>query len=163
SRWYPTSIEELALCLGGVISGGLSLAAIFRATDRFGIAAETRSGEQIGRGARRVLRRLSRLAAQAERSPERFGARRIATLPRTLAAAVEPDLLPWTRADVRGRGELLLARAEAKLGGPSWAGEEVRRRRISELLRTAAAELTDPGPAEADLAAIDHAPPLALS
>lgn len=158
SRWVPTSPEELLLCLLGLVSGGLSLAAVFRATDRASAPRLTRSGEEIGRGARLILRRMARLATQAERSPDAFGPRRVAALRRALLAADEPEISPWIPADVRGRGELLLARAETRLSGPSWAREEARRRHIRELLLTAKESLADPGPAEADLAAIDHAP-----
>jgi hypothetical protein len=162
SNWRPVSPSDFALCLAGVVAGGLSLATIFRAMDR-AVGQLTRPGEIIGRGARRILRRIARLAAHAERAPDEFRARRVAALQRALLSAAEPEIARWIPAEVRGRGELVLARAETRLGGPGWAGDEALRRRVRALLVSAAGRLTDPAPAEADLAALDRAPLLRRS
>lgn len=157
TRWRPESLSDIALCIAGVVAGGLSLAAIFRAMDR---AARhlTQPGEIVGRGTRRVLRKLASLARRAERAPEHFDARHIAALRSALSAAAEPEIARWIPADVRGRGELLLARAETRQGGPGWARDEARRARVRELLLAAASRLADPRPAEVDLMALDQAP-----
>ncbi|MEO7328794.1 MAG: hypothetical protein ABI193_09470, partial [Minicystis sp.] len=117
----------------------------------------TRPGKVVSRSARRLLQRLTKLAWQAARSPERFGPRRIGALESTLAAAADPELERWIPADVRGRAELLLARAGAAAGGPVWADDPATRRRTRELLASAAGHLLDPEPAALDLAALDRA------
>jgi hypothetical protein len=157
SRWHPSSLSDLGLCIAGVIAGGLSLATIFRATDRTDQQL-TRSGEIIGRGARRILRRMARLAERTEQTPDHFGARDVAALRRALSAAAEPEIARWIPAEVRGRAELLLARAETRLYGPGWAREDARREQVKRLLLAAAGRLADPRPAEADIAALDQAP-----
>jgi hypothetical protein len=155
--WAPGSLVDLALGFGALVLGGLSLAAVLRASDREG-ARLTRPGKVVSRAAQRVLQRLSKLGWQAARSPERFGHRRIGALERTLAAAADPELARWIPADVLGRAELLLARARAAAGGPSWAEDGTERARARALLLAAASRLVDPDPAEADLAALEHAP-----
>jgi hypothetical protein len=154
--WSPGGLVDLGLGFVALLFGGLSLAAVLRASDREGTRL-TRPGKVVSRSARRVLQRLTKLAWQASRSPERFGPRRIGALERTLAAAADPELERWIPADVRGRAELLLARAGAAAGGPGWADDEARRRRARELLTSAAGRLLEPAPAEADLAALDRA------
>lgn len=149
------SLADLALCLALLGMGGLSLAVIFRATDRSS-AQRTRSGAAVGGDARRVLRRIVRLAGGAERRPTEIHHRRALALRRALRDAAEPDLARWIPDDVLGRGELLLARAEARLGGVRWADDEGRRGRVRALLDAAARHLDDPAPAEADLAALDR-------
>jgi hypothetical protein len=156
SRWRPESLSDIALCIASVIASGLSLAAILRALDRTARHV-TRPGELVGRSARQVLRQFAWLARRAERAPDHFDARHVAALGSALSAAAEPELARWIPADVRARGELLLARVEARRGGPGWSRQEARRARVRELLMAAASGLADPRPAEADLAALDQA------
>jgi hypothetical protein len=157
SGWHPASLSDVALCVAAVIVGGLSLAAVFRAMDRTARQL-TRPGEVVGRGARRVLRRFAWLSERAERAPDQLDARFGAALRWALSAAAEPEIARWIPADVRGRGELLLARVETRRSGPGWARDEEQRARIRELLIAARGRLADPRPAEADLAALDQAP-----
>ncbi len=154
--WSPHGLVDLGLGFIALIFGGMSLAAVLRASDRDG-ARLTRPGKVVSRSAGRLLQRLAKLAWQAARSPERFGPRRIGALERTLAAVVDPELERWIPTDVRGRAELLLARAGAAAGGPSWADDPAMRKRTCALLESAAGHLLDPAPAEADLAALDRA------
>jgi hypothetical protein len=155
--WSPESLSDVALCVAVVAAGGLSLAAIFRTMDRTARQL-TQPAVIVARGTRRVLRKLASLSRCAERAAEHFDARHVAALSSALAAAAEPEIARWIPADVRGRGELLLARAETRLGGPGWTRDDARRERVRELLLAAASRLADPQPAEADLAALDQAP-----
>ena len=152
----PSSGAELMVVLA-VLVGGASLAAVLRAVDR-GATHGTRSGEIVGRRAQRVLTRMARLARMAEAAPERFGRRRTAALKRTIEAAGDADLARWIPPDVRGRAELLLARATARAGGPRWLDDDARRDEVRALLAKAAERLDDGAPAATDLALIDGAP-----
>jgi hypothetical protein len=152
--WLPSSHAEAGLVVLVVIAAGASLAAVLQTLDRAWLA-KTRPGAAVGKAARRVARRIARLAAHAERRPDQFGARRLSALRRALSAAADPEVAPWIPDDVRGRAELLLARAIAAHAGPRWALDPMARAEVRALLSRAAANLADPGPAEADLAAID--------
>jgi hypothetical protein len=101
--------------------------------------------------ARPVLRRLIRLAALLRRG--RLARDHEGALRRALAAAGEPDLAPWIPADVRGRAQLLLARAVAA-AQPTLPAQA--RREVRSLLTAAASHLDDAAPAVADLAAVDR-------
>jgi hypothetical protein len=157
SRWSPRALSDIGLCIAAVIVGGGSLAAVMHALDQ-NARPLTRSGEAVRRGARSVLDRLAVLADRAERSPSDFTERHAAGLRRALASAEAPDLAPWIPDDVRGRAELLQARAAALHGGPAWSANDARRERVRALLVSAAQRLTDPRPARRDLAALDGAP-----
>jgi hypothetical protein len=155
--WLPRTGVDASLLVAFVLLAGTCLATVMTAFDR-GARQPTRPGEAVGRAARRVVERLSRIAAQAEAEPERFGARRVAALRRALVTASDPDLLPWIPADVRGRAELLLARAIAAQAGPRWASDPVAHAEVASLLARAAANLEDPRAAEADRRALAAAP-----
>jgi hypothetical protein len=152
--WQPASLGDLALAGAAILLGGASLAAVLSALDRT-VGTISRRGDLVGRRAGGVLRRFARLAAVIRRGGVNPG--RAAALRRALAAGSDPDLLPWIPADVRGRAALLLARVVAVTSGPAWpalsAGREVR-----ALLTTAASQLDAPGPAQADLAAMNRVP-----
>ena len=136
-----------------MIAGGVSLAVVLRAVDA---PREwlTLRGDLVGRAARRALRRALRLGAHAERSPARFGARRVAALEKTLGMLADPLVAGWIPADVRGRTELLLARASAASGGARWSRDPRLRAQVRSLLVAAAEHLAEPGPARSDLRAL---------
>src|SRR5262249_49504239 len=92
-----------------------------------------------------------------ERSPAQFGARRVAALGKSLRSARDPDIARWLSADLIGRIELLCARTLAAHAGRDWITRDAVRTRVRDLVVAAAAHLTDPSPARADLAAIDGA------
>jgi hypothetical protein len=156
--WQPSSIADLAASAPVVVFGGLSLAAVFRATDR-AVGAFVRPGEVVGKKARAILRRLGRLEVHAYRGCVDPG--RVSALRRALAAAVDPEVASWIPADVRGRAELLLAREIAATSGPAWTARALRREgarlEVLSLLAAAAAHLDDDTPARADLAALGRA------
>ncbi|UQA62494.1 hypothetical protein [Polyangium aurulentum] len=154
SGWVPTSHAEVGLVVLVVIGAGASLAAVMQTLDRAWLA-KTRPGAAVGKAARRVARRIARLSAHAERRPDQFGVQRLSALRRALSAAADPEVAPWIPDDVRGRTELLLARAIAAHAGPRWALDPAARAEVRALLLRAASNLADPAPAEADLAAID--------
>ncbi len=153
--WQPWSAGDLALCALAVGLGGVSLAAVLCAVDRTAGVLTCR-GDLVGRKARGVLRRMARLAVITRRG--RFEPGHAAALRRALAAAADPELLPWIPGDVRGRAELLLARLVAAGGGASWPAAVPSRREVRVLLTSAAAHLDDTAPAEADLAVMDRVP-----
>ena len=153
--WQPWGLGDLALCAIAVGLGGVSLAAVLCAVDRTAGVLTCR-GDLVGRKARGVLRRMARLAVISRRGPVEPG--RAAALRRALAAASDPELLPWIPGDVRGRAELLLARLVAAGGGASWPAMPPSRREVRVLLASAAAHLDDAAPAEADLAVVDCVP-----
>jgi len=155
SRAQLMGLTFAALCVGIVIVGGASLAAVLRATDRVTLGL-THSGEIVGRRARRILRIMSRLAREAAHSPSGLRPHRLAALRRLLVAARDPEVESWISDDVRGRAELLMARASAAAGGPAWAYDAARRDEVRALLMAAAKHLADPSAAEADLAALDQ-------
>ncbi len=155
--WTPHTAVDVLLCVGGVIAGGMSLAAILRAVDRRD-PLSTESGVIVGRASRRVVRRLSKLALQARTEPASFGPRRIAALRRTLHAARSPEIARWVPADLRGRAALLLARAIAAHAPGRWMADAPRRAEIAALLARATEDLSDPRPAAADLAALKRRP-----
>lgn len=158
TAWRPQSPADLVLCAILVLLGGVSLAAVFRVTDR-ALPCATRRGEVVGRAARRVLLRLARLAALARKSPSDLDERKIRELRRVLAALSQPDLARWIPADLRGRGELLLARALALRSGAKLGVNVALREEISSLLAEASRHLADPAPAESDLALLTEATP----
>jgi hypothetical protein len=152
--WTPRTTSGTAIVVGLVIAGGLSLAVVLRAVDAPRERLTLR-GDVVGRAARRALRRALRLAGHAERSPERFGARRVAALRKTLAMLADPVVADWIPADVRGRTELLLARAIAASGGGRWTRDPSLRAEVRALLLAAADHLAEPEPARSDLDALD--------
>jgi len=158
SVWQPDPWMARGVVVALVLAGGLSLALLLRAMDRAAGTPLLR-GELVGRAARRTLARVARLAVKAERAPDRFGARRIRALSGSLSAARDADVAPWIPADVRGRAELLLARAIAAQAGPRWSEQPPSRARVEDLLRSAADHLLDPAPARADLDALAARPP----
>jgi hypothetical protein len=155
--WSPHTALDVLLCVGGVIAGGMSLAAILRAIDRRD-PLSTESGVVVGRAARRAVRRLARLARAARTSPATFGSRRIAALRRSLHAARSPEIARWVPADLRGRGALLLARAIAAEAPGRWMGNASQRNEISTLLTRATEDLSDPRPAANDFAVLKRRP-----
>jgi hypothetical protein len=157
SRWSPRTAMDIGLCVLVVIVGGSSLATVLHALDQ-NTRPLTLSGEAVRRGARGVLDGLVGLADRAERAPDRLTERHVASLRRALARAEAPELAPWIPDDVRGRAELLLARALAARAGHAWAADATRRDHVRALLTSAAALLADPAPARRDLAALDAAP-----
>ncbi|XXX77861.1 hypothetical protein WMF30_03675 [Sorangium sp. So ce134] len=136
-----------------VIAGGLSLAAVLRALDAPRERLTVR-GAVVGRAARRALRRALRLARYAARAPERFGPRRVTALRRTLSMLADPLIADWIPADVRGRAELLLARAIAASAGARWTRDASVRTEVRSLLLAAAEHLIEPTPARLDLLAL---------
>ena len=157
SRWSPRAVSDIGLCIVAVLIAGGSLAAVLHALDQ-NTRPLTRSGEAVRREAQRVLDHLVGLAERAERSPDQLTERHVARLHRALAGAETPELAAWIPDDLRGRAELLLARAIAARGGHAWADDVAQRDRVRALLASAAARLTDPAPARRDLAALDGAP-----
>jgi hypothetical protein len=155
--WTPHTALDVSLCVGGVIAGGMSLAAILRAVDRRD-PLSTESGVIVGRAARRVVRRLAKLAHHARTAPSGFGARRIAALRRSLHAAGSPEISRWVPPDLRGRAALLLARAIAAHAAGRWMADAPRRAEIAALLTRAVEDLSDPRPAAADLAVLKRRP-----
>jgi hypothetical protein len=148
--WSPRTPSGSAAVLALVIAGGLSLAAVLRALDAPRESLTLR-GDRVGRAARRALRRVARLAAHAERAPERFVARRLVALHETLEMLADPTVAGWIPDDVRGRTELLLARSLAAGAGACWPRDNGLRAKIRVLLAAAAGHLAEPAPAEADL------------
>jgi hypothetical protein len=153
--WAPRTLGGTAAVLALVIAGGLSLAAVLRALDAPRERLTLR-GDLVGRAARRALRRAARLGAHAERAPERFGARRVAALHKTLEMLADPAVCGWIPDDVRGRTELLLARALAAGAGARWSRDDRLRAEVRALLAAAAGHLAEPAPAEADLQVLDE-------
>jgi hypothetical protein len=152
--WQLATIGDLAASVPVVVFGGLSLAAVFRASDR-GARASARSGEVVGKKAGAVLRRLGRLEVHARSGRADPG--RISALRRALATASDDaEISPWIPADVRGRAELLLAREIAASGGPSWPRRATSRREVRALLEAATRHLDEDAPARADLDVLDR-------
>ncbi|WP_437999088.1 hypothetical protein WMF26_03040 [Sorangium sp. So ce185] len=145
-----SGVGATAATVALVIAGGLSLAAVLRALDAPRERLTVR-GAVVGRAARRALRSALRLARQAARAPERFGPRRVAALRRTLSMLADPLIADWIPADVRGRAELLLARAIAASAGARWTRDASVRDEVRSLLRSAADHLIEPTPARLDL------------
>ncbi|KYF88545.1 hypothetical protein BE20_22715 [Sorangium cellulosum] len=145
-----SGVGATAATVALVIAGGLSLAAVLRALDAPRERLTVR-GAVVGRAARRALRSALRLARQAARAPERFGPRRVAALRRTLSMLADPLIADWIPADVRGRAELLLARAIAASAGARWTRDAGVRDEVRSLLRSAADHLIEPTPARLDL------------
>ncbi len=155
--WLPRSHLEVAVVLATVIAAGACLAVVLQALDR-ARPLPTCEAEPVGHAARRVARRLARLATCADADAARFGVRRIHALQRALSAAADPTLLPWIPDDVRGRGELLLARAIVAHARPGWTRDAAVRAEVRSLLVRARKHLDEPSAAEADLLALDGAP-----
>ncbi|WP_437897572.1 hypothetical protein [Sorangium sp. So ce124] len=157
--WELHGLEATAVTVALVIAGGVSLAAVLRAID----APRERltvHGAVVGRAARRALRRAWRLARHAARAPERFGPRRVTALRKTLSMLADPLIADWIPADVRGRAELLLARAIAASVGARWAREASVRTEVRALLLAAADHLIEPTPARLDLLVLaEHTEP----
>lgn len=148
--WELRGAGATAATVALVIAGGLSLAAVLHAIDAPRERLTVR-GAVVGRAARRALRRALRLARHAARAPERFGPRRVTALRRTLAMLADPLIADWIPADVRGRAELLLARAIAASVGARWARDAGVRAEVRGLLLAAADHLSEPTPARLDL------------
>jgi len=155
-RSQPMSMIDVALRLAIVIVGGASLAAVLHATDRAALPT-THSAEIMGQRVRRILRNMARLSCDVACSPSDLGPRRVTALKRLLTALHDPEIERWIPIDVRGRAELLLARACAREGGPAWAKNVKLRSEVRALLSAATRHLADPSAAESDLAALDHA------
>lgn len=139
-----------AITVALVIAGGLSLAAVLRTLDS-PRERPTLRGDLVGRAARLALRRALRLACHAARSPERFGPHRVAALRDTLDMLRAPLIADWIPVDVRGRAELLLARAIAASTGACWARDASLRAEVRSLLLAAVDHLVEPAPARSDL------------
>jgi hypothetical protein len=150
SGWRPQSGGCIAITMALVIAGGLSLAAVLRAIDA-PCERRTLRGDLVGKAARRALQRAQRLARDAARSPERFGQQHIRALRRTLDRLADPLIVDWIPADVRGRAELLLARAIAASVGTRWIREPRLRTEICSILLDAESHLDEPTPARSDL------------
>ncbi len=148
--WKLHGVEATAATVALVIAGGLSLAAVLRALDAPRERLTVR-GAVVGTTARRALRRALRLARHAARAPERFGPRHVTALRRTLSMLADPLIADWIPADVRGRGELLLARAIAASAGARWTRDVTVRTEVRTLLLAAADHLIEPTPARLDL------------
>jgi hypothetical protein len=159
SRWAPADGIDLLLCFAAVLFGGLSLATVLRAVDRRA-GHLTTSAHVVGGRARGVIVSLARLGASARANPSRFGGRRVGALTSALDAARDPEIARWIPADLRGRGELLLARALPVGEGAGWSSNHAVRERVRMLLEDAARHLDDPAPAEADLALLPDATPV---
>ncbi|MRG97599.1 hypothetical protein [Polyangium spumosum] len=155
--WLPRSHLEVAIVVATVIAAGACLAAVLRALDR-ARPLPTCEGEPVGHAARLVAQRLARLSTCATEDAARFGPRRINALRRALAAAAEPALATWIPDDVRGRAELLLARAIVAQARPGWTRDAALRAEVRSLLVRATKHLDEPSVAEADLVALDAAP-----
>lgn len=155
--WSPRTPGGAGVVAVFVIAGGLSLAAVLRALDVDAPRARrTLRGDRIGGAARLALRRAARLADHAERRPERFGPRRVAALRAALRTLADPAITAWIPDDVRGRAELLLARALAAGAGPRWSQRERVRGEVRALLEAAATHMDQPAPAKSDLRALDE-------
>ncbi|HEY4121010.1 MAG TPA: hypothetical protein VGM56_24270 [Byssovorax sp.] len=152
--WSPRDAFDAAACVAGVVLGGASLAAVLRVVDRRA-PVPTQRGELVGRAAGRALRSVARLARAARTSPRSFGPRRVAALRLALAAVSSPDVARWLPVDLRGRAELLLARALAARF--AWHTSANARREIEVLLGRATSHLDDARPAEADLVIVGRA------
>lgn len=152
--WSPRTPGGAGVVAVFVIAGGLSLAAVLRALDA-PRARRTLRGDRVGQAARQALRRAARLGDHAERRPERFGLKRVAALRAALRTLADPAITAWIPDDVRGRAELLLARALAAGEGPRWSQRERVRGEVRALLEAAAAHLDQPAPARSDLRALD--------
>ncbi|WP_437814368.1 hypothetical protein [Sorangium sp. So ce1078] len=148
--WELHGAGATAATVALVIAGGLSLAAVLRALDAPRERLTVR-GAVVGRAARRALRRTLRLAHHAARAPERFGPRHVAALRGTLSMLADPLIADWIPADVRGRAELLLARALAASAGARWTRDTGVRTEVRALLLAAADHLIEPTPARLDL------------
>lgn len=148
--WELRGVGATAATVALVIAGGLSLAAVLRALDAPRERLTVR-GAVVGTAARRALRRALRLAHHAARAPERFGPRRVTALRRTLSMLADPLIADWIPADVRGRAELLLARAIAASAGARWTRDASVRSEVRALLLAAADHLIEPTPARLDL------------
>jgi hypothetical protein len=148
--WSPQGAGGTAVTVALVIAGGCSLAAVLRAIDSPRERLTLR-GDEVGTATRRALRRALRLARSAARSPERFGPGRIAALRETLEMLGAPLVADWIPADVRGRAELLLARAVAANAGARWTRDPRVRAEVRSLLLSAAEHLVEPAPALSDL------------
>ena len=153
ASFRPSSLLDLALCAGAVLVGGLSLAMVWSALDHRG-RARSRRGDVVGAEAREVLRRLTHLGAVMKRG--RVSAALTASLRCALSAADEDAVAAWVPADVRGRAELLLARAVATIRGRAWT--DAGRTEVRALLTAAAAHLDEPAPAHADLSTLERVP-----
>ncbi|MDI1478621.1 hypothetical protein [Polyangium sp. y55x31] len=155
--WVPRSHAEVAMVMATVVVAGACLAAVLLALDR-ARPLPTCEAEPVRHAARLVAQRLSRLATCATDDAARFGPRRINALRRALSAAADPALATWIPDDVRGRAELLLARAIVAQARPGWTRDAAVRVEVRRLLVRAAEHLDEPAVAEADLARLDAAP-----
>ena len=155
--WLPGSHLEVAMMIVTVIATGACLAAVLQALDQ-ARPLPTCEAEPVGHAARLVAQRLARLSTCAAEDAARFGPRRINALRRALAAAADPTLLSWIPDDVRGRAELLLARAIVAQARPGWTRDAAVRAEVRSLLVRATEHLDEPGDAEADLVKLDAAP-----
>ena len=151
--WRPASALDLAVVAAAIVLGGASLAAVLAALDR-GSVPISRRGDVVGAEAQAILRRMTRLALLLRRGRMVHGT--AGALRRAIDAAADPELARWISCDLRGRAELLLARALAATSRRRIS--PAARRDIRELLGAAAEHLDQPGPAHADLAALDRAP-----
>ncbi|WP_437654214.1 hypothetical protein [Sorangium sp. So ce1182] len=155
--WELRGARGTAVTVALVIAGGLSLATVLRALDTPRERLTLR-GAVVGRAARRALRRALRLARHAARAPEQFGPRRVTALRKTLFMLADPLIADWIPADVRGRAELLLARAIAASAGARWARDPSVHGEVRGLLLAAADHLIEPTPARLDLLVLaEHA------
>ncbi|MDI1436263.1 hypothetical protein [Polyangium sorediatum] len=155
--WLPQSHAEVAMVMVTVIVAGACLAAVLLALDR-ARPLPTCEAEPVGHAARLVAQRLARLATCATEDAARFGPRRIDALRRALAAAADPALATWIPDDVRGRAELLLARAIVAHARPGWTRDAAVRAEVRGLLVRATTHLDEPAVAAADLVRLDAAP-----
>jgi len=155
--WLPKTNAGVALVMATVIVAGACLAAVMLALDR-ALPTTTREGQAVGHAARLVSRRLARLARCADEDAARFGTRRMNALRRAISAASDPAIVTWIPDDVRGRAELLLARAIVARATPAWTRDEAVRAEVRGLLLRAIEHLDVPSPAEADLAALEASP-----
>ncbi|MDC0741218.1 hypothetical protein [Polyangium mundeleinium] len=155
--WLPQSHAEVAIVMVTVIVAGACLAAVLLALDR-ARPLPTCEAEPVGHAARLVAQRLARLATCAAEDTARFGPRRINALRRALSAAADPALATWIPDDVRGRAELLLARAIVAHARPGWTRDAAVRAEVRGLLVRAATHLDEPAVAAADLVRLDAAP-----
>ncbi|HVK64463.1 MAG TPA: hypothetical protein VM694_08315 [Polyangium sp.] len=155
--WLPQSHAEVAMVMVTVIVAGACLATVLLALDR-ARPLPTCEAEPVGHAARLVAQRLARLATCAAEDAARFGPRRINALRRALSAAADPALATWIPDDVRGRAELLLARAIVAHARPGWTRDAAVRAEVRGLLVRAATHLDEPAVAAADLVRLDAAP-----
>jgi len=152
--WLPRTHAGVFLVIAVVIGAGACLAAVISTLDR-ARTLPTREGQAVGRAAKRVMKRIARLAARAADERSSFGPRHITSLRRALAAASDPSLASWIDEDVRGRVELLLARALAKEAGARLPRDAVMVADVRAMLVRASEHLEDPSAALVDLAALD--------